>query len=261
MKTELRRIVIIFLTLFLFSNTYAQVETTTDFFNQIKSYDLSTILMVDSILTENGGDLKEEYVQNSELMGFIGNDYQRLDIHFVSIIQNPTNPYEYFVYGKTKVKETICSFHGTITIRQARIYKIGDISTYKQGFTNCDVILFEDKKQPSTGFIKGKMESHFLIDDKGRFRYDAIALYSDSFSNNQFVGSWTSYKTDTSKKCNWGDNRIPDCGDLDIGAGEFSVNNKYLKNGWANYMIAWGTDQETSEVKQARQKENEQWWK
>jgi hypothetical protein len=42
-------------------------------------------------------------------LGFIGENYQRFHIHFISIIQNPLNPYEYFAYGKTKVIRFISS--------------------------------------------------------------------------------------------------------------------------------------------------------
>jgi hypothetical protein len=248
------------LTVFLFGHSFAQDTATTDFFSHIKNYDLSTILTADSILSEDNEDGKEK-IKRAESLGFIGDDYQRFFIHFVSIIQNPTNPYEYLVYGKSKVKETICSFQGNITIIQARTYKNGDIPSYKQGFATCDVILYEDKKQSSTGFIKGTLTSHFIIDNKGKFRYDALSFVADGFSNNKFIGTWTSYKTKISKKCNWGDYRIPESGDLDIGAGEFSVDDKYVKNGWTNYKLAWGTYTETPEVKQARQKENVQWWK
>lgn len=260
MTTQLRHIIIIFLTAILFKNTYAQDSTSTNFFDQIKTYDLSTIFTADSILTEDREEGNEK-IKRTEILGFIGDDYQRFFIHFVSVIQNQTNPYEYFVYGKTKVKETICSFQGTITVRQSRIYKSGDIPTYKQGFAICDVILYEDKKQSSTGFINGKLKSKFLIDNNGKFRYDAISFVADGFSNNQFIGSWTSYETNASKKCHWGDDRIPDCGDLDIGAGEFSINEKYLKNGWNNFRLAYTYDTYKPETKKAIQIENEQWWK
>lgn len=263
MKTALRYITIIVLTILLSGKTYAQDTATTDFFDQIKSYDFSTILTADSILTEDKEGGKEKF-KRAEILGIIGDDYQRFFIHFVSVIQNPTNPYEYLVYGKTKVKETICSFQGTITIRQARIYKSGDIPTYKQGFATCDVILYEDKKQSSTGFIKGKLKSEFLIDSKGQFRYDAISFFADGFSNNQFVGNWTSYKTNTTKKCNWGDYRIPECdwqNGCDIGAGEFSISDKYLKNGWEYSRLAYSNDPDKTESVKARQKEDEQWWK
>lgn len=255
-------IIVTVLTFFLFGKTYAQ-DTATDFFDQIKTYDLSTVIATDSILTEDKEDGKEKF-KREEILGIIGDNYQRFFIHFVSVIQNPTNPYEYLVYGKTKVKETISSFQGTFTVRQAQIQKSGEIPTYKQGFATCEVILYEDKKQPSAGFIKGKLRSEFLIDNNGQFRYNAISFGADGFSNNLFVGNWTSYKTNTTKKCNWGDYRIPECNwqnGCDIGAGEFSISDKYLKNGWENYRLAYSYDQDKPESVKARQKEEEQWWK
>lgn len=257
MSTFLRLTTILLFPVLLLGKTYAQDTTTTDFFDRVKNYDLSKVLTADSFLDEESKDK----IERTEILGFIGDDFQRFYIHFVSIIQNPTNPYEYLVYGKSKVKETICSFQGTIAIRQAKLYTSVDIPTYKQGFAICDVVLYEDKKQTSTGFFKGQLKSEFLIDDKKQFRYDAISFMADGYSNNQFIGNWTSYKTTASKKCHWGDYRIPQCGDLDIGAGEFSANDNYLKNGWTNYRLAWATYPETTEVKQAREKEKEEWWR
>lgn len=56
---------------------------------------------------------------------------------------------------------------------------------------------------------------------------------------------------------------MPDCNWLngcDIGIGEFNIHDKYLKNGWENYRLAWRTDTETTEVIKAQQKEKEKWW-
>jgi len=260
MEATHRQIILIVFQVLFFSQVFGQDTTTIDFYDRIKAYDYSVIIAPDSIVIE---DLEgwEEKIECGEILGFIGDDYHRFFIHFISVIQNPINPYEYFVYGKTKVKDNVCSYQGTITVKQARIYKRGDIPGYTQGFVICDVILFEDKKQPSAGLIKGNLTSYFLIDYKGRFRYDAIAYASDGFSNNQFIGNWTSYTTNISKKCHWGDSRIPESGDLDIGAGEFSVNPKYVENGWANLALAWGSYPVTPEMLVARQKENEEWWK
>lgn len=236
MTITLQKISLFLLILLLVSNANSQDTTTTDFFDKVKAYDLSTILMADSIVAEDieGG---KEKIKRAEILGFIGDDYQRLYIHFISIIQNPTNPYEYLAFGKTKVKETVCSFQGRIRIRQARVYKSADLPNYMQGFAACDVVLYEDQKQPSTGFFTGKLTSNFIIDNYGQFRYDALMFVADGFRNNQFVGTWTSYKTNTIKKANWGDYRIPESGDLDMGAGEFGVNEKYVKNGWLTYML------------------------
>lgn len=260
MKTTLKYITSIILTVFLSIQIFAQHTATTDFYSKIKNYDLSTILTAESFLAADSKDGKEK-IKRAEILGFIGHNYQRFFIHFVSIIKNPTNPYEYLVYGKTKVKEAICSFQGMIIIRQARTYINGDIPTYKQGFATCDVILYEDKKQSSAGSIKGILKSEFMIDSKGQFRYDALSFVADGFSNNQFVGNWTSYETNTKKKCNWGDYRIPECGDLDIGAGEFSVNEKYIKNGWLSYVLEnMSLNTEISKPKVDKKTKNKNWW-
>lgn len=258
MKTTVRYIVIFILTTLLFSKTNAQDTATTDFYKQIKNYNLSTIFRADSILIEDREDSKDK-IKRAEILGFIGDNYQRLQIHFISIIQNPKNHYEYSAYGKTMVKEKIGSFKGTITIKQSKIYKRGDLPNYKQGFVICDLTLYGDKKQTSTGFIKGKLTSSFIIDNKGKFRYDALMFSADGFSNNEFVGSWTSYKTNIAKKCNWGDYRIPESGDLDIGSGEFSVNEKYVKNDWLSYMLE--NSSPNLAIKREKSKVNiKNWW-
>ena len=258
-----QRIVTILATILLFGQTFAQGTATSDFFTQIKNYDLSVVMMADSIFAE-----EETMIKRAEILGFIGDNYQRLHIHFISIIRNPLNPYEYFAYGKTKVKENICSFQGTIKVTKSRLYNETDIPidsdglpNYKQGYAECEVNLYEDHKEKSTGFFSGKLKTSFLIDDKGKFRYDAIRFFSDGFCNNQFVGTWTSYSTKSRKKSNWGDYRIPESGNLDIGAGEFSIDDKYVKNGWENYMLIFGRYGDNSpEIKKAQEKEKEHWW-
>ncbi len=234
-------------------------DNRTDFYDQIKNYDLSTILTADSILTEDREDSKDK-IKRAEALGFIGDNFQRFHIHFISVIQNPTNQYEYLAYGKTMVKENICSFQGKIIVKESSLYKRGDIPAYKQGFAVCEVVLYEDGKQSSTGLIKGKLTTNFVIDDKGKFRYDALMFVADGFSNNQFKGIWTSYKTNVSKKCNWGDYRIPDSKSLDSGAGEFMVNEKYIMNGWTSYML----DNMAPNLSIQRQKSTYQtmdWWR
>ena len=68
-------------------------------------------------------------------------------------------------------------------------------------------------------------------------------------------------KADSMKRCNWGDYRIPNCGDLDIGAGGFSPADKYLTNGWQNYRDANFGGPETPKSKKAATLEYVRWWK
>ena len=237
----------------------AEDVKTSNFTEEIKKYDLSDLWTLDKFQIENDTTI----VDRLKPLGFIGENFQRFQIHFVSAIKNPDNKLRYFIYGKTKVKENICTFQGTLTIEESRTYDQGDIPTLKQGFVKGHYEFFEDPDQKGTGIIKGKFQTDFYINEQDEIKYDALMFIADGFQNNQFEGNWSSYTTGNSKKCNWGDYRIPGCNwnnGCDTGAGEFSINDKYLKNGWENYKLAWGTYPETSKVIKARQKESEKWW-
>ena len=259
MKRHLKSIVLLTFLTFFFGRTFAQ-ENENNFYAEIKDYDISRIIVADSIIVEDTENTKEKLAK-AEPIGFIGDDYQRFYIHFISVIQNPSNQYEYFVYGKTKVKETIRPFQGTIVVKKANIKKDTDFfPNYKVGYATCEVNFYEDKKLTSTGFIKGEITIGYVIDSKKNFRYNALYFYSDGYSNNEFKGTWTSYKTNISKKCNFGDYRIPESGDLDIGAGEFSPDPKYFDKGWKYYMLSlYGETEIDTEI--GRKKEKEKWWK
>ncbi len=77
---------------------------------------------------------------------------------------------------------------------------------------------------------------------------------ADGYSNNLFTGTWSSYGGSMTKPCNWGDYRIPNCGDLDSGDGEFVPNEKYRSKGWQSYVDAMNAPLDTR-VKQTP------WWK
>ena len=79
------------------------------------------------------------------------------------------------------------------------------------------------------------MSNSRYINNKRVFLYDDIEEYSDGYRNNQFVGTWTSYKTGVKKVANWGVGRIPCSGDLDFSAAEFSPAPEYRKYGWEDY--------------------------
>jgi hypothetical protein len=251
----MKHLIIGIFTVFAVCQSFAQETETTDFYRQIKEHDISTILTADSVLDYDGNKW-----ERTDILGFIGDNYQRFFIHFISIIQNPNNQYEYLTYGKTKVKENICTFQGTIKIESSKVYNETEFAVQKQGYAVCSVMLYEDKKEKSTGFIKGNLTIRFFIDKNGKIEYDDLESHSDGFANRQFVGNWTSYKTKVSKKCHWGDYRIPESGDLNTGAGEFWINPKYIKNGWESYVLAYNTFPETDKALKVRKKEKEKWW-
>ncbi|MFO7851907.1 MAG: hypothetical protein R6X28_05540 [Bacteroidales bacterium] len=213
------------------------------------------------------------WTRNDDLiLGFIGDNYQRIKIKFLKVIKKGKENNTYYVYGKSLVKSNICQFMGEIEIIHLReVIDKERQQLYKEAikqrderaierFSKKEFILiakytfFEDINQKGSGFFKGITKSRlFLYKDK-LSSYDTESL-GDSYSNNQFVGIWTSYVTGVVKKCNWGVFRIPYSGDLDIGVGEFSPNPKYFQNGWYNYYKAFILND-----KEAKIKELQSWW-
>ncbi|MDR0969399.1 MAG: hypothetical protein LBM67_02525 [Lentimicrobiaceae bacterium] len=205
------------------------------------------------------------------VIGYIGEDYQRIYVYFISIIKDFRKENEYYIYGKSKVKSNVCDFQGKFRIIDA--YKINDSEqdllyeeALKQGdqevadrfgkikgFVLTEYLLFENPEQNGSGFFTGVIKSSFYIEKETLFFDDLDLGYSDNYSNNQFVGIWESYMSSIQKKCNWGTYRVPYAGDLDIGVAEFSPNPKYMKNGWDTYHQPYHQSETL--------KEKHGWWK
>jgi len=233
-----------------------QDNETTDFYEDIREYDLSflwspgTQMIVDE--EYEGGLIRPEPI------GYIGHDYQRFYIRFISVIRNNDNPYEYLVYGKTKVKDNICDFQGVLSVKKVEANVNPYSPEYRGGKLYGEYLFYEDKKQKGTGLFKGRFETGFILDTGAGIHYDGFNLLSDSYRNNQFEGIWKSYTTLATKKCNWGDYRIPDSRELDWGAAEFSPDPVQYKNGWENYEHMF---ESTPEGEAARGREKTEWWK
>jgi hypothetical protein len=250
MKTNIFVLILIFagcLTAILLSSIALHAQNIS-----IAKYDLSTLWKGDTIHSDD--DIAGAF---PEPLGFIGDNYQRFYIHYTSVVK--TGPDLYTVKGKTRVKDNICNFTGTIKVLKAVMHKDSEDPGYKEGTLTCQVTLYEDSTQRSSGFIKGQLTTDFCIDAKGHLQYDALTLGADGYANNQCEATWTSYSTKKSKKCNWGDYRIPDSGDLDTGVGEFMITEKYIPNGWENYTKLNSDDEQTAT--KAKEIESKEWWK
>jgi len=223
---------------------------------EISKYDLSNLWL---------------YGQNN-LLGFIGNNYKRFYIRFISIIKDADKPNEYYVFGKTRVGNNVCSFLGKFEVLKA--YMVGNNTNEilyealkhedkeaaerlkaERGFMLVKYNFYENPKQRGSGIFRGILKTNFVIKE-GKILLDTLDLESDNYSNNLFVGIWRSYRTGQKKICNWGLYRIPFSDDLDIGAGYFSPNKKYWKYGWYNYYKAY-IELDTA----ALDREKEKWWK
>jgi hypothetical protein len=228
-----------------------QKQPSSDYYIAIKKHDLSKLWRESKLRMVDNDNVIIDF---PEPLGYIGDDYHRFYIHYNSVSKDLSNPYIYHVTGKTRVNNNVCSFKGTITINKALLYKLSDDKRYKQGQVFCDIIFKEDSTQKGSGVIHGKLVTDWYLDKQGRLFYDTINANADSWCNNQCKAIWTSNFTHKSKKCNWGDFRIPDSKGLDIGAGEFGVSDKYVKNGWLNY--------HNSDMGNAKAKaeEKRKWW-
>jgi hypothetical protein len=180
--------------------------------------------------------------ENNLVYGIIGDEYQRILMKFLTVEKNLNNNNEYFVFGKSSVKANLCEFVGKITIikiQESKRKQFGVDDEFKnqgiktQGLLTAKYEFFENKHQNHSGYFSGTLQTKWFLDKNDKVQYDDINSVSDGYFNNAFVGTWKMYNSNIEKICNWGDYRVPyaNC-DFDIGTGELSISEKYLKNGW-----------------------------
>ena len=175
-------------------------------------------------------DFSAALMPKTELLGFIGEDKQRIYIQFNTIYKDSTNALLYHIIGNTTVKGNRCDFKGSLRVRDLELISgtkdslVGRISG-KYYFT-------ENPNQQHVGIFEGQFWALWLSPDGEVIEYHNAKVSSDEYRNNQYEGIWTEYGAKDVKMCNWGEHRIPQSGDLDIGAAEFSANPKYKDQGW-----------------------------
>jgi hypothetical protein len=216
------------------------------------------------ILSFDFGPLWTRLDDNPSVLGYIGNNYQRLRVVILIATKQPGQPDTYNVTGKTMVKNVVRSFTGTMKITKTASTSGADLGEeYKSEQVKESGVVFgeyhfaEDAKLTSTGKFDGAFFTDWIVDKDGRLQYDEVLMGADGYRNNQFAGTWTSYRTKASKPASWGDSRIPVSGGLDMGAGEFLPDEKYVRNGWQGYRDAYGIKQD----QRALAEERRQWWK
>lgn len=246
------------LRILLFTSFHCLITSTVfsqDLLENVKQMNLASLWVSEKIAIEGG----PETIDRPNALGFIGDNYQRFYIHFTHVIKNADAPLTYFVNGKTKVKNNVCDFSGTITIRKAYNTGLNEVDI-ESGFIQGDYAFYEDPSQKGTGSLKGTFLMQVEVKSSGELVYDAAFFGADGFSNNEFEGTWTSYSTQKSKTCNWGDFRIPKSEGLDNGAGEFFPTEAYISNGWSNYFILLTAGWDSDEYHKALAIEEEKWW-
>lgn len=148
--------------------------------------------------------------------------------------QDAANPCLYHVAGKTRVKNNVCAFTGTITTVKARRYRRNetDYPQFQRGEVTCRVELAENRQPPSRGPLRGEMVSYWCRDARGPLRYDVLEAQADGFGNSQCRAARTSCATGRRQGCQWGDFTMPEPGALNVGVASSVLNPKYKANGW-----------------------------
>ncbi|MCF8295920.1 MAG: hypothetical protein K9J13_00125 [Saprospiraceae bacterium] len=209
-----------------FSEEYLQLRmklfaNDTNKLEQTSKYDFSSIWL--------SGDFEQN--------GVIGSNYHRIQFHIEHIIKNEKEPYSYLVWGKSKVNNNICDFKGEIKLLAVFLFETCDYSEYKNcGELFANYIFYEDSSQNHCGVFKGVTECSIYLDKATKtMKVDESLSFADGYWNRSFVGTWTDYKSNKSKKCIWGDYRLPFTFDFDCGDGEMQVCHRYKNNGWQTF--------------------------
>lgn len=202
--------------------------------------------------------------QENEPLGYIGDHYERLRAQIIAVEQDGTESALYHVTGKTKVKNNVCPFTGTIRVRHVRAWRhpmagldSADRATLVgRGVVVADCELREEKSGPHTGVFTGVLVcSWTLPHNELKVRPDGMGDEGGDagpFVNNAFVGEWRSYNGKLRERVRWGEGKIPDAGPLDIGAGDFMPAPEYERYGWKSYAEAMrGTDEKLWEQERA----------
>lgn len=230
-------------------------KTTAVTMEELRNTDLSRMIIPDSILTNpDYCSQKDEFMfikktSEFEPIGYRGRDFQRFYIHYDSVRFMGNGVYK--VEGRTRYRDTIRLFSGTITLDSMRLNKGKHLPSTGKFGKLCGHYQFDEDEFSGGGVLTGKMWIGFAKIN-GRFYYDAFKLgLADGYSNRQYEGVWTSKGLTRMEKCNWGDFRIPDSQGLDIGAGEFSPVDEHSGQGWQVYTCGWAESDSLQAIYQA----------
>ncbi len=197
--------------------------------------------------------------------GVIGAKHQRIRIYFDSIIKSDDEDFNYIVSGRTKVKENVCDFKGTIVFYYANkdaSFKNENETNEIDGILKAAYIFRENPDQKSTGLFKGEIISYWTFED-GNVKLGTGAYTSIDYGF-AFQGSWQGYKSDNISRCCWSNYKIP-CtpDDFNVSDGPDVIPNiKYKDAGWENLNIIYTSHPESNDFIKASKAEKKasNWW-
>jgi hypothetical protein len=217
-----------------------------------------------------------------ESIGYIGADFQRFYIHITRVWRDEVDYAVYHVRGKLKLGDRVCLFAGKMridcieefgkdcghTFATIRDRDNINIAYQYEGYLRSSYSFKVFRSSKPLGVLRGDLTSYFLIDSREQVQYNNLKLvdsYQHShplrpYCNNQFKGVWLPEGSKDPIVCNWGDYRIPDSKDLDIGTEMFSPDDAFLDKGWQTYRDAFCNSKRGVAKAKALAIEKEQWW-
>ena len=219
--------------------------------SMIVKYDFSVVFTCDSITSADS--VRHEHAQP---LGYWGLNYDRLKIHYDSIVKHPAVANKYLAYGETQFDHKIVFFVGELKITKIEERTDSRYPGMRMGLIHGTYKFSENKEQKSSGIYAGRFTSNWLINDSLGVVYDALDYGQPHFKNNQFRGYWKSYLTGAKQKSCWGDYRIPNSAEFDQGRKEFIPDQKHKHKGWDDYI----KEHEDPSNHKAFEHEHEHWW-
>ena len=199
------------------------------------------------------------------IIGYISDTFQRFQIHYISVKKDFRDKNHYIIVGKIKIKDTVNSFTGHITIQSTDSngiygpdfdYDVNRDSIHFGTYAGVYEFIISPGQQFS-GKLTGECTGQFYIDRYYKVQYDDI-LGWEHYSNNNFEGRWISPDNRINTVCNWGDYRVPQDSLLDGGVGEFIPFGPFVKNGWDDYTQI--DNDQTEHQKYLADKKRSRWW-
>lgn len=247
---KIQKVVLMMAIMMWFNVSYAQLSTK----EFLERYDLSTtVINPDTVPTDeicswwteadkkrwvsHGNELKDEWLERPEPIGFRGGHYQRFYIHFDTVYK--VSPTIYKLEARSRCKDEYCNILGRIIIDSVK----SDVDTMLySGFDNIseagiisahyDMDAYMENKQVARLF--GRSSYWYLVHNDSTY-YDATEIIADGYRNNQYTGKWVNLSSSDTLTCNWGDFRIPESWGLDSGTGCFYPDRAYYDYGWKPY--------------------------
>ena len=199
---------------------------------------------------------------NLSMIGILGEDCSRIDIHFSKIRKTDNREYEISGVSRTRLS-VICPFKGKVCIDSiSSAPQIRSEYTEVEGFICGHYSFAEYGDKQYIGAFSGSFKQGYRMNgqqvEKGRNEIAELKL-----NLSEYRGKWKSANGLT-KVCSWADEVIPDtpedfCQFND--AGEWIVSPEYRKNGWDNLYNAYhNKNLTTDEIQKARELEEQEWW-